>query len=270
MSQPDYYEIFGLPPSASAEEIRAAHRELVKRFHPDIYWTSEDKVRATEKLRAINEAYAVLGNAERRKEYDASRFAAARSAQSVVQDRAAQVRRARSVFRPKAPSRAGRVRETFQSKKKFFTFARLAGAVAVLTLFVVAAYSVTRPPQITPAWILLQKSELEPAGSGPLGDAKGWEHVGSFGVRAACVQNLKTRVRLDQEEGSQAVFDEVNGTVAITVLLTKVDSPLNSEKSLAGREKIVKRVRHYECRAVPIRQPDSWLRRKLRGTGLIS
>jgi hypothetical protein len=75
---------------------------------------------------------------------------------------------------------------------------------------------------------------------------------------------------LDQEEGSQAVFDEVNGTVAITVLLTKVDSPLNSEKSLAGREKIVKRVRHYECRAVPIRQPDSWLRRKLRGTGLIS
>jgi hypothetical protein len=37
-----------------------------------------------------------------------------------------------------------------------------------------------------------------------------------------------------------------------------------------GRPKIVKRVRHYECRAVQVRQSDSWLRRKLRAMGLIS
>ena len=116
----------------------------------------------------------------------------------------------------------------------------------------------------------MQRTEVEPAAGGPLGDAKGWEQVGSFGLRAACVENIKTRVRLDEQEGSQAVFDEVNGTVAITVLLIKGDAPLKAKEPLSGRGKIIKRVRHYECRAVPIRQPDSWLRRKLRATGLIS
>ncbi|HEX9662654.1 MAG TPA: J domain-containing protein, partial [Candidatus Binatia bacterium] len=61
MPQPDFYAIFGVPPSASQQEIRAAHRELVKRYHPDIYSTGDDKARATERLQAINEAYAVLG-----------------------------------------------------------------------------------------------------------------------------------------------------------------------------------------------------------------
>jgi DnaJ domain len=280
MSQPDYYEIFGVSPLAGPEEIRAAHRELVKRYHPDIYWTSEDKIRATEKLRAVNEAYAVLGNAERRKEYDASRAAAARSAEPVARERTAPQRpaRQRPARRARAPNVSPtnvppwsiQVRETLQSAKKFFTFLRLAGAGAGLTLIVAAAYSLTRPPQITPAWILLEKTEVEPAASGPRGAKKGWEQVGSYGLRAACVENLKTRVRLDQQEGSQAVFDEVNGTVAITVLLTKGDAPLKAKEPLSGPEKIVKRVRHYECRAVPIRQPDSWLRRQLRGTGLIS
>jgi hypothetical protein len=281
MSQPNYYELFGVSPLASPEEIRAAHRELVKRYHPDIYWTSEDKARATEKLRAINEAYAVLGNPERRKEYDASRAAAASSPDPVARDRAAPQRpvrqrpprraRAQNVSRRSVPPWSIQIRETLQwAKKKLFTFPRLAGALAGLTLIVAAAYSLTRPPQITPAWILLQRTEVEPAASGPSGAPKGWEQVGSFGVRAACVENLKSRVRLDQQEGSQAVFDEVNGTVAITVLLTKSDAPLKAKEPVSGRGQVVKRVRHYECRAVPIRQPDSWLHRKLRGAGLIS
>jgi hypothetical protein len=269
MSQPDYYEIFGLSPSATLEEIRSAHRELVKRYHPDIYWTSEDKARATEKLRAVNEAYAVLGNAERRKAYDSSRAAAPRPTAPVAQERPAQARRARSVVRRKAPLRPVRVRAPLQWDN-VFTLRRLAIAAVSVTVFVVAAYSLTRPPQITPAWILVQRTEIEPAESPLLGDAKGWEQVGSYGLRAACLENIKTRVRLDQEEGSQAIFDEVNGTVAITVLLTKADSPPKTKEALSGREKIVKRVRHYECRAVQIRRPDSWLRQKLREAGLIS
>ena len=281
MSQPNYYELFGVSPLASSEEIRAAHRELVKRYHPDIYWTSEDKARATEKLRAINEAYAVLGNAERRKEYDASRVAAARSPEPVARERSAPQRPARqqparrarvqNVPRTNVPHWSIQVRETLQWAKKFFTFRRLVGAVAGLALIAAAAYSLTRPPPITPAWILLERTEVEPAASRSLGATKGWEQVGSFGLRAACVENLKARVALDQQESSQAVFDEVNGTVAITVLVAKGDDPpLKAKEPLSGRGKIVKRVRHYECRAVPIRQPDSWLRRKLRGTGLIS
>ena len=270
MPQPDFYEIFGVPPSASQEEIRAAHRELVKRYHPDIYSTGDDKARATERLQAINEAYAVLGNAERRKEYDDSRVEPPRRAEPAAQERPAQVRRGRSAPRPKAPPRPVRIRNKFQWKKKFFTFPWLAGALAAVTLFVVVAYSFTREPRISPVWVLLQKTEVEPAASGPLGGAKGWERVGSFGLRAQCADDLKIRVKLDQEEGSQAVFDEVGGTVAITVLLMKIDSAQKTKELLAGRGGVTKRVRHYECRAVQIRQPDSWLRRKLREIGLVS
>ena len=270
MPQADFYEIFGVPSSASQEEIKAAHRELVKRYHPDIYSTEDDKARATERLQAINEAYAVLGNAERRKEYDDSRVEPPRRAEPAAQERPAQVRRGRrSAPRPKAPPRPVRVRNKFQWKKKFFTFPWLAGALAAVTLFMVVAYSFTREPRISPVWVLLQKTEVEPAASGPLGGAKGWERVGSFGLRAQCAEDLKTRVKLDQEEGSQAVFDEVGGTVAITVLI-KMDSAQKTQELLAGRGGVTKRVRHYECRALQIRQPDSWLRRKLREIGLVS
>ena len=147
MPQPDFYEIFGVSPSASQEEIRAAHRELVKRYHPDIYSTGDDKARATERLQAINEAYAVLGNAERRKEYDDSRVERPRHAAPAAEERPAQVRRARSAPRPKAPPRPVRVRNKFQWKKKFFTFPWLAGALAAVVLVVVVAYSFTREPQ---------------------------------------------------------------------------------------------------------------------------
>ena len=233
MSQPDFYAIFGVSPSASQEEIRAAHRELVKRYHPDIYSTGDDKARATERLQAINEAYAVLGNAERRKEYDDSRVEPPRHAEPAAEERPAQVRRARSAPRPKAPPRPVRVRNKFQWKKKFFTFPWLAGALAAVVLFVVVAYSFTREPRISPVWVLLQKTELEPAASGPLGGARGWERLGSFGLRAQCADDLKIRVKLDQEEGSQAVFDEVGGTVAITVLLMKIDSAQKTKELLA-------------------------------------
>jgi hypothetical protein len=83
------------------------------------------------------------------------------------------------------------------------------------------------------------------------------------------VENLKSRVRLDKQEGSHVVFDEINGTMAITVLLTKVDAPVKDQAAPDGQE-IIKRVRHYECRAVQIRRPDSWLRQKLLEIGLIS
>ena len=267
MSQPDYYEIFGLSPSATPEEIRAAHRELVKRYHPDIYWTSEDKARATEKLRGINEAYAVLGNPERRKEYDASRFETSRSAERALQERPAHVRRVRRTFRPEAPARPVRARKKFQRNKKRFSFRWLAGAAACAGLFVAVAFLFTREPQYLSAWVLVQKTEVEPAGSGPLGGAKGWERLSSFGHKADCAQELRARVKQDERQGSHAVFDEAGGTVAITVQL--IDSPPAAKEPGAGQARVTKRVRHYECRAVQIRQPDSWMGRKLQETGLL-
>ena len=62
------YEILGVSPNATKEEIREKYIELVKKYHPDVN-SSED---ATEKSQEINEAYDILSNDSKRKEYDES------------------------------------------------------------------------------------------------------------------------------------------------------------------------------------------------------
>lgn len=71
----DYYLILGVNPSASQEEIREAYRFKVFALHPDRFSQADAKVRrrAEEELKAINEAYAVLGDPLRRAEYDRRR-----------------------------------------------------------------------------------------------------------------------------------------------------------------------------------------------------
>lgn len=63
----DYYEILGVPRDASQDDIRKAFRKLAREHHPDV---SKDKSTAEEKFKEINEAYEVLGDAEKRKKYD--------------------------------------------------------------------------------------------------------------------------------------------------------------------------------------------------------
>lgn len=53
----DPYEILGVDPSASDEEIKQKHRELVKKYHPDKYHNNPLEDLAEEKLQEINEAY---------------------------------------------------------------------------------------------------------------------------------------------------------------------------------------------------------------------
>lgn len=63
----DYYESLGVPRTASDAEIKKAFRKLAREYHPDV---AKDKKRAEEKFKAINEAYEVLSDAEKRKKYD--------------------------------------------------------------------------------------------------------------------------------------------------------------------------------------------------------
>jgi DnaJ-class molecular chaperone len=63
----DYYKILGVTKSASGEEIKKAYRKLAMKYHPD--HTKGDKS-AEEKFKKISEAYAVLSDKEKRKEYD--------------------------------------------------------------------------------------------------------------------------------------------------------------------------------------------------------
>ncbi len=62
----DYYEILGVKKTASHDEIKSAYRDLALKFHPDKNKSTE----AEEKFKEINEAYAVLGEPDKRKQYD--------------------------------------------------------------------------------------------------------------------------------------------------------------------------------------------------------
>lgn len=59
-----YYLILGIAPSASANEIKSAYRRLAKEYHPDHYKGSSDA------FQKIQEAYSVLGDPQRRFEYE--------------------------------------------------------------------------------------------------------------------------------------------------------------------------------------------------------
>jgi hypothetical protein len=63
-----YYGLLGVHPSASAQEIRQAYRDLSKQYHPDT--TALPAAIATSKFQELNEAYATLSNPERRLLYD--------------------------------------------------------------------------------------------------------------------------------------------------------------------------------------------------------
>jgi len=67
LSQRDYYEVLGIPRSASADEIRKAYKKLARKHHPD---ANTDDSEAERKFAEITEAHEVLGDEDKRKKYD--------------------------------------------------------------------------------------------------------------------------------------------------------------------------------------------------------
>jgi len=66
MTKKDYYETLGVSKEASKEEIKKAYKKLAKKYHPDINKADD----ASDKFKEINEAAAILGNDEKRQQYD--------------------------------------------------------------------------------------------------------------------------------------------------------------------------------------------------------
>lgn len=66
MNKKDYYEVLGVSKTASEEEIKRAFRKLAKQYHPDV----NKEEGAEEKFKEIGEAYAILSDPEKRRQYD--------------------------------------------------------------------------------------------------------------------------------------------------------------------------------------------------------
>ena len=66
------YEVLGVKPGASQEEIKSAYRKLVKQYHPDQYVDNPLKDLAQEKLAEINKAYDMLKNGGGNSSYNSS------------------------------------------------------------------------------------------------------------------------------------------------------------------------------------------------------
>lgn len=66
----DYYQILGVPEDASAEDVKRAYRELAKKYHPD---RNKGDAAAEKRFKEVGEAYDVLKDPQKRKQYDTIR-----------------------------------------------------------------------------------------------------------------------------------------------------------------------------------------------------
>jgi molecular chaperone DnaJ len=77
MAKRDYYDVLGVPRTASADEVKSAYRRLARQHHPDM--NAGNPKAAEEKFKELSEAYEVLADPTKRERYDQAGFGAVES-----------------------------------------------------------------------------------------------------------------------------------------------------------------------------------------------
>jgi curved DNA-binding protein CbpA len=283
MSDADFYQILGVTRSASADQIKSAYRELVKRYHPDLFLAPDAKAEATEKLRLVNEAYAVLGNSKRRERYD-RRFI--QIPREIPRARAAPT----SETARSRPRKVRRQINKLQLLKRVLRLSkkRIAYMAVAAVLVLVFTYATRSEPRLIVAFSLFEKLEVSSA-KGASQSADSWNPVGQYASLSECAAKLRERVRTDEQAGGRAVFGDPNGTMAIIVLVKREtvqdredssagrsaqpavnestsqeeEKPVG-ERSESGNTTMTKTVRNLECRPTQRLVSESWLDRIFR------
>ena len=289
MSEADFYQVLGIKRTASSDEIRSAFRDLVKRYHPDLFSTAAEKEQATEKLRLINEAYAVLGTPQRRRDYDQS---FAQKPQARVRTRQPRRRRRATSVRPSPKSGSKNTLRKLVIDWSRLSKRRIGYTLAAATAVVLLIYAAKPQPRWTVGWTLVESVETSSLTNAPpaMRTPQNWSPVAQFASASECAGALKRQVREDEREGSKAVLDERNGMMAITVHVKRsaqaaapsnpneLDNPTGGDGSaVEGQElgtpranAVVRRVRNIECRAARRLENRSLFQDALRTVGLSS
>jgi DnaJ-domain-containing protein 1 len=299
MAQADLYKILGLSPSASGEKIKSVYRDLVKKYHPDLFSTPAQKASATERFRQINAAYAVLGDPKRRREYD-KRFQTAAGTQRPAATIKSTTRTATA-----NRSRSGRSGANFSNFAKRWHFGerwkhrvalKWVGCSLAAVVLVFLAHAGWNEPEAKDVWMLVERTEeMQPSQSvGGNSPGRIWTGLGRYSSKAECTDHLKETVRSDEQRGSKAIWDERDRTIAITVY-TRNEAELAEEyfhaklkqttpgaideqrlkqqaseeaKEFVRKNGTMKRVRNLECHRFQVADGESWLRSGLKKLGI--
>lgn len=101
---PDYYAVLGVASDATPDAVKKQYRRLAKKFHPD---ANQNDPKAAERFKEISEAYNVVGDAEKRKQYDEMRRLGAYGGMGGFSPGSARASSRPSGFGPTGPGRPG-------------------------------------------------------------------------------------------------------------------------------------------------------------------
>jgi len=151
----DYYAVLGVPPSATASELKSAYHLLAKLYHPDTNTGEEDE--CTQRMQLVNEAFRVLNSPRERAKYDLTRDTLADHVDEDVPPRSHEARRPEPQsypfpeFRPYGPPKVLQPYDQVPKSRLREGVIAVTAAVLLLGGLGLATYNMVAPSLAKPA-----------------------------------------------------------------------------------------------------------------------